>query len=455
MPTTPEVVSAFDDVGPRIGSVAYGDYTNDSAPVIRVSLGDSAAAGTTITVTSDRGLASAPVTLTAGQVAQGFVDVPVTGLPEGFSLLSAALRRADGSSLASIASFALGVATAPPATPIIAGVQDDVGSSTGALANGAHTDDATPTFHIVEAGLPPPPEGPPGHAPYGGPALLGGHLELYDGSRLVGDAQIGFGGAVTVTTDNLAPGDHTLTAVAVDRAGNVSSASLEFHVIVDGAGPLSSTMPTNGDDSLQASGAFSPVDGGPGNDTIVGAGSADVLRGGPGDDSIVGGAGFNAVNGNQGQDTIVGRSEVGDWLLGGQGADLIDARASKGLNILNGNQGDDTLQGGDGGGILRGGQGNDIVVGGSGADWISGDMGDNTLAGGGGADTFVAIPGHHTDRVLDFDQAEGDRVLILRGETFSASQVGADTVIKVGGQGEMILVGVTYSSLTDGWIAQA
>jgi len=180
-----------------------------------------------------------------------------------------------------------------------------------------------------------------------------------------------------------------------------------------------------------------------------------VLRGGPGDDSIVGGAGFNAVNGNQGQDTIVGRSEVGDWLLGGQGADLIDARASKGLNILNGNQGDDTLQGGDGGGILRGGQGNDIVVGGSGADWISGDMGDNTLTGGGGADTFVAIPGHHTDRVLDFDQAEGDRVLILRGETFSASQVGADTVIKVGGQGEMILVGVTYSSLTDGWIAQA
>jgi len=39
------------------------------------------------------------------------------------------------------------------------------------------------------------------------------------------------------------------------------------------------------------------------------------------------------------------------------------------------------------------------------------------------------------------------------GTTFSVSQVGADTVIDMGGGDEMILVGVQLSSLHTGWIA--
>jgi hypothetical protein len=39
------------------------------------------------------------------------------------------------------------------------------------------------------------------------------------------------------------------------------------------------------------------------------------------------------VNGNKGDDTVIGHSLTGDWLLGGQGNDLIDATASTGHNI--------------------------------------------------------------------------------------------------------------------------
>jgi len=38
------------------------------------------------------------------------------------------------------------------------------------------------------------------------------------------------------------------------------------------------------------------------------------------------------------------------------------------------------------------------------------------------------------------------------GTTYTASQVGADTVIDFGGGNQMILVGVQYSTLTPGWI---
>jgi len=59
--------------------------------------------------------------------------------------------------------------------------------------------------------------------------------------------------------------------------------------------------------------------------------------------------------------------------------------------------------------------------------------------------------------VLDFHYAEGDRVQLDPGTTFTVSQVGADTVIDMGASpggspNQMILVGVTLSSLPSDWI---
>jgi hypothetical protein len=56
------------------------------------------------------------------------------------------------------------------------------------------------------------------------------------------------------------------------------------------------------------------------------------------------------------------------------------------------------------------------------------------------------------DRVTDFSLADGDRVQLDPGTQYAVHQVGADTVIDMTGGGQMVLVGVSLSSLTGNWI---
>src|SRR5262249_25274594 len=109
---------------------------------------------------------------------------------------------------------------------------------------------------------------------------------------------------------------------------------------------------------------------------------------------------------------------------------------------------------GDGGETLRGGQGDDSIAGGSGNDYISGDRGNDTASGGGGADLFHSFAGAGTMRVLDFNYAQGDRVMLDPGTIYSAhpSASGVDTVIDIVGGGQVTLVGVQFFSLPAGWI---
>jgi Ca2+-binding RTX toxin-like protein len=202
---------------------------------------------------------------------------------------------------------------------------------------------------------------------------------------------------------------------------------------------------------LHARQGAASVVGGAGDDTITGWSGDDTLFGSGGDDSIVGGTAFNQVNGNAGDDVIVGNSQVGDWLLGGQGNDQIDARASTGNNVINGNLGDDTLFGGSGADSLRGGQGDDVIHAGSGADWISGDLGDNIILGGAGVNIFRAGAGH--DQISGWHA--GDEVQIASGVGFSVTQVSTDVHINFSNGGEMDLLNVQVSSLQPNWIVTA
>jgi serralysin len=233
-------------------------------------------------------------------------------------------------------------------------------------------------------------------------------------------------------------------------------------------GPGNDTLASfAGDDSMSGGSGDDFLNGGPavnglgaGNNSISGGAGADTigsfdgtnyLRGDDGNDSIQGGSGFDDINGNKGDDTIDGGAAGGsDWLVGGQGNDLITAHVSG--NILYGNLGNDTLNGGADAEILRGGQGDDSISGGGGADFISGDRGADTMSGGPGADIFHTFSGAGVDRVLDFHLAEGDRVMLDPGTLWTVSQVGADTVIDMGGGDQMILVGVQLSTLMTGWI---
>ena len=217
-----------------------------------------------------------------------------------------------------------------------------------------------------------------------------------------------------------------------------------------------------GDDSITGNALNNSLAGGGGNDTIMGGQGADTitdptghhyLRGEDGNDSVLGGSGFDDINGNAGNDTIDGGSGGSDWLVGGKDNDQITAHT--GQNLLYGNLGNDTLIAGSGGDVLRGGQGDDSIAGGAGNDWISGDRGNDTLSGGAGADTFHTFSGAGVDRVLDFHVGEGDKVQVDAGTTYAVNQVGADTVVDMGGGDQLILVGVQKASLGAGWIFTA
>lgn len=204
------------------------------------------------------------------------------------------------------------------------------------------------------------------------------------------------------------------------------------------------------DNSLDGGAGFDSIFAGAGNDTINGGTGTSYLRGEDGNDSIVGGAVFDDLQGNTGNDTERGGAGD-DFVVGGKDHDVLFG--DDGADLVYGNIGADTCEGGAGNDIVRGGQDNDSISGGAGADFMSGDKGADTVSGGAGADTFHISSDAGSDRVLDFSLAEGDRVHLDPGATYSVAQVGSDTVITLASSSDqMILVGVQMSSLTPGWI---
>ncbi len=103
--------------------------------------------------------------------------------------------------------------------------------------------------------------------------------------------------------------------------------------------------------------------------------------------------------GGAGNDTLMGSSS--DDRLFGEGDN----------DSLNGGSGYDLLVGGAGNDILLGGDYADTLVGGVGNDTLNGGLGDDALKGGAGADVFVLQnTGYATDKVIDFNTADGDRI---------------------------------------------
>jgi Ca2+-binding RTX toxin-like protein len=79
------------------------------------------------------------------------------------------------------------------------------------------------------------------------------------------------------------------------------------------------------------------------------------------------------------------------------------------------------------------------------------------MTGGGGADTFHASPGGGVDRILDFNTAQGDHVILdgVSPGTAVIAQRGSDTVIDLGHGDQIILLGVNQATLPQGWLIGA
>lgn len=124
-------------------------------------------------------------------------------------------------------------------------------------------------------------------------------------------------------------------------------------------------------------------------------------------------------NGMEGHDRLFGL-QLGDWISGGEGSDLIMGDANPypdrigteqhnpeaGKDILSGNQGldiiyggfgDDVISGGDGRDLLDGGEQHDVIDGGEGDDVMSGAAGDDTLNGAQGRDVLFGDRGIYSE----------------------------------------------------------
>jgi len=261
-----------------------------------------------------------------------------------------------------------------------------------------------------------------------------------------GNDTLDFSGYGSSQTIDLRQGDFSSVGGLTGDVAIAKGADIENAIGGSGADSMTGNALNN---LLQGGAGADTVMAGAGADTIQGGEGTSYLRGEDGADVITGGSAFDDINGNTGNDTLHGGAGD-DWVVGGKDNDLQFGDA--GSDVVWGNLGNDTLDGGDDADQVRGGQGDDSLTGGAGDDFVSGDRGNDTESGGSGADLFHTSQDAGVDKVLDFHLSEGDRVMLDPGTQYTVSQVGADTVIDMGGGNEMILVGVQLSTLTPGWI---
>jgi serralysin len=241
-------------------------------------------------------------------------------------------------------------------------------------------------------------------------------------------------------------GDFSISPISTFEAALSATDSTAIHALLfSGADSITGGDAANVLDGLTGDDTISGLGG---NDTIDGGDGRSYLRGDDGDDRITGGAAFDDINGNMGDDTASGGAGD-DWVVGGKDNDSLSG--GDGGDLVYGNLGDDVCEGGAGADTVRGGQDSDVLRGGSGDDYLSGDRGSDTVTGGAGADTFHSFSEAGSDRITDFNRAEGDRVLLDPGTQYFVTEDGGDVVITMSG-GQMILAGVSLSSLTGDWI---
>lgn len=140
---------------------------------------------------------------------------------------------------------------------------------------------------------------------------------------------------------------------------------------------------------------------------------------------------FQDVNDDGGLSIIGKRDEPSNFILEGEGDDIVFGGSQGGL--INTGAGDDLIIGGDGVFSIDAGEGNDVIIGGKGInnidggdgadiiiggdsiDIIEGGKGADMMFGGGGNDVFqydiMDIEGGEMDFILDFTEGE-DKIQI-------------------------------------------
>ncbi|ENG0937750.1 BapA prefix-like domain-containing protein [Salmonella enterica] len=220
-PAAPVIASVADNTAPVTGIVPNGGSTNETRP----TLSGTGEAGATLSIYNG----SALVGTTQVQANGSWSFTPSTSLGAGVWNLTATATDAAGNTSAASETRSFTIDTTPPAAPVIDTVYDGTGPITGNLSSGQITDEARPVIS--------------------GTREANTTIRLYDNGTLLAEIPADNSSSWRYTPDaSLATGNHVITVIAVDAAGNASPVSDSVNFVVDTTPPLTPILTSVVDD---------------------------------------------------------------------------------------------------------------------------------------------------------------------------------------------------------------
>ncbi|QVV61185.1 BapA/Bap/LapF family large adhesin [Leclercia sp. Colony189] len=208
-PEAPIINSVVDDVDDVTGLVLEGQITNDTRPVIT---GTGEPGSTIYILSGDVVVGSAVVNADGNWSAQTELGA------DGGYVLRAEAVDSEGNRSGPSNTWSIILDATAPGTPAIVQVINDLPDSAGVINNNSATNDNRPTLY--------------------GTGEAGSTITILVDGVEVGTAQVGSGGEWNFTPATaLEDGEHAITVVAKDTAGNNSAASDAFTLTVDTTAP--------------------------------------------------------------------------------------------------------------------------------------------------------------------------------------------------------------------------
>lgn len=228
-PDVPVITSVIDDNNQPTVPVLPGQSTDDRQPI----LNGTGEPGATITI-FDNG-----TPLGTAQVGEnGSWTFPVPrNLSEGSHNLTVSATDPAGNTSAASEIRSFTIDTTAPAAPVIDTVYDGTGPITGNLSSGQITDEARPVIS--------------------GTRETNTTIRLYDNGTLLAEIPADNSSSWRYTPDaSLATGNHVITVIAVDAAGNASPVSDSVNFVVDTTPPLTPVITSVSDDQAPGLGTI-------------------------------------------------------------------------------------------------------------------------------------------------------------------------------------------------------
>ena len=284
----------MDDQGSSIGELHNDGVTDDSTP----PLSGQATPGTQVNI-YDNGVL---IGTANSDVSGKWTYTPPTALAEGDHSFTATVVTPAAGESEPTPVFDLEIDTTAPGKPGESGkggideVTDDVGSIQGPIADGAHTDDTTPTLS-------------------GGGQEPGDTVTIKDNGTIIGTAPVDEDGNWAFTPNPpLNDGEHKFTLIVTDPAGNPSEESAPYTIVVDTTAPAAKAIVESIGKDSGTPGDFLTNDGSAGR-LISGSLTAALAIGEKVQVSLDGGITWldAVLNGPDSWSFVDGSSHTSDW----------------------------------------------------------------------------------------------------------------------------------------------